>query len=124
MAKYFWQVPVNKTAASLDRMAEAIKDFSESQENISQAEIKSKDRADIPLSEYLEMREKIEKQESKLRDVYCTVKRLGIPLEVIDGIVPDSIQVYRNEDVKDFITHYMIKFDVDAGLDILRRSYR
>ncbi len=124
MAKYFWQVPTNKTAASLDRMTEAIKVFSESQENISQAEIKSKDRVDIPLSEYLEMRERIEKQESKLRNLYCTVKRLGIPLEVIDGIVPDTIEVYRNEDVKDFITHYMIKFDVDAGLDILRRSYR
>jgi hypothetical protein len=124
MAKYFWQVPTNKTAASLDRMTEAIKDFSESQEVISKAEIKSKDRVDIPLSEYLEMRERISIQDSKLRSLYCTVKRLGIPLEVIDSIVPDSIEVYRNEDVKDFITHYMIKFDVDASLDILRRSYR
>jgi hypothetical protein len=124
MAKYFWQVPTNKTAASLDRMTEAIKDFSESQDNISQAEIKSKDRVDIPLSEYLHMKETIEKQDSRLRSLYCTVKRLGIPYETIDGIIPDSIQVYRDEDVKDFITHYMIKFDVDAGLDILRRSYR
>lgn len=124
MKKYFWQVPTNKTAASLDRMTEAIKDFSESQENISQAEIKSKDRVDIPLSEYLHMKETIKQQDSRLRSLYCTVKRLGIPYETIDGIIPDTIEVYRNEDVKDFITHYMIKFDVDAGLDILRRSYR
>lgn len=124
MKKYFWQVPTNKTAASLDRMTEAIKNFSESQANISQAEIKSKDRVDIPLSEYLEMKETIRKQESELRSLYCTFRQLGIPKEVVDGIVPDSIHVYTNEDLKDFITHYMIKFDFDVGLDILRRSYR
>lgn len=122
--KYFWQVPTNKTAASLDRMTQAIKDFSESKENISEAEIKSKDRVDISLSEYNEMKETIRKQESELRSLYCIFRQLGIPKEVVDGIVPDSIHVYTNEDLKDFITHYMIKFDFDAGLDILRRSYR
>lgn len=122
--KYFWQVPTNKTAASLDRMTEAIKDFSAAQENISQAEIKSKDRVDIPLSEYLEMKDRIRKQDNRLRELYCTVKRLGIPYEVIDCIVPDTIQVYTNKDLKDFITHYQIRFDADDGLGILRRSYR
>jgi hypothetical protein len=101
-----------------------IKEHDNTLKSISQAEIKSKDRVDIPLSEYIAMRERIEKQESKLRSVYCTIKRLGIPMEVIDGIVPDTIQVYRDEDIRDFVTHYMIKFDVDAGLDILRRSYK
>lgn len=124
MAKYFWQVPTNKTAASLDRLTEAIKDFSETQESISQAEIKSKDRVDIPLSEYLEMKETIRKQEAELRSLYCTFRQLGISKEVVDGIVPDSVQVYKDEDIKDFITHYMIKFDFDVGFDILRRSYR
>lgn len=124
MHKYFWQVPTNKTAASLDRMTEAIKDFSETQENISQTEIKSKDRVDIPLSEYLEMKETIRKQNSELRSLYCTFRQLGIPKEVVDGIVPDSVKVYKDEDIKDFITHYMIKFDFDVGFDILRRSYR
>lgn len=122
--KYFWQVPTNKAAASLDRMTEAIKNFSESQEVISQAEIKSKDRVDIPLSEYLHMKETIEKQDSRLRALYCTAKRIGIPYEVIDGIVSDSIQVYENKDVKDFITHYMIKFDVDESLSIMRGIYK
>jgi hypothetical protein len=105
-------------------IARSIREHGRKLESISQAEIKSKDRVDIPLSEYIEMREKIEKQESKLRSVYCIIKRLGIPMEVIDGIVPDTIQVYRDEDIRDFVTHYMITFDVDAGLDILRRSYR
>lgn len=122
MKKYFWQVPTNKTAASLDRMTEAIKDFSASQENISIAEIKSKDRVDIPLSEYLEMREKIDRQDKKLRELYCAIKRLGIPYEVIDSIVPDSIEVYRNYDLKDFVTHFMIKFDSDESLGIIRRN--
>lgn len=124
MRKYFWQVPTNKTAASLDRMTDAIKDFDESQKEISAAEIKSKDRVDIPLNEYLEMRATIRKQESELRSLYCTFRQLGISKEVVDGIVPDSVQVYTNEDLKDFIRHYMIKFDFDAGFDILRKSYR
>lgn len=121
--KYFWQVPTNKTAASLDRMTEAIKDFSAAQENISQAEIKSKDRVDIPLSEYLEMREKIDRQDKRLRELYCAIKRLGIPYEVIDTIVTDSIEVYHNYDLKDFVTHYMIKFDSDESLGIMRRNF-
>lgn len=120
--KYFWQVPANKTAESLDRMTEAIKDFSETQTANSQAEIKSKDRVDIPLSEYLEMRETIKKQDRKLKELYCAIKRLGIPYEVIDSIVPDSIEVYRNYDLKDFVTHFMIKFDSDESLAIMRRN--
>ena len=124
IGKYFWQVPTDKTAASLDRMTDAIKDFSKAQTENSQAEIKSKDRVDIPLSEYLHMKETIEKQESRLRSLYCTVKRLGIPYEVIDSIVPDSIEVYRNHDLKDFVTHFMIKFDSDESLGIMRRNLR
>lgn len=124
MIKYFWQVPANKTAASLDRLAGSIKSFSESQENISREEIKSKDRVDIPLSEYLEMLNTIRKQEQKLRELYRAIKRLGFPYEVIDSIVPDSIQVYKNADLRDFITHYQIRFDADESLGILRRSYK
>lgn len=120
--KYFWQVPANKTAESLNKMTNAIKDFSKAQTENSQAEIKSKDRVDIPLSEYLEMRKKIDLQDTQLRNLYCTVKKLGIPLEVIDNIINDSIEVYRNYDLKDFKTHYMIKFDADESLDIIRRN--
>lgn len=101
-----------------------IKEHDNTLKSISKAEIKSKDRVDIPLSEYNEMREIIRKQESELRSLYCTFRQLGISKEVVDGIVPDSVKVYKDEDIKDFITHYMIKFDFDAGLDILRRSYR
>jgi hypothetical protein len=119
--KYFIQ---QADTAGNKAIARSIREHGRKLESISQAEIKSKDRVDIPLSEYLEMRGRIERQESKLRSVYCTIKRLGIPMEVIDGIVPDTIEVYRDEDIRDFVTHYMIKFDVDAGLDILRRSYR
>ena len=120
--EYFWQVPSNKTAASMDRMTEAIKDFSKARTEDSQAEIKSKDRVDIPLSEYLEMRKKIDLQDDQLRRMYCTIKRLGIPYEVIDSIIPDSIEVCRNYDVRDFTTHFMIKFDSDESLDIMRRN--
>lgn len=120
--KYFWQVPANKTAESLDKMTNAIKEFSKTQTTNSQAEIKSKDRVDIPLSEYLEMCEKIARQDRKLKELYCVIKSMGIPYEVIDSIVPDSIEVYRNYDLKDFVTHYMIKFDADESLDIIRRN--
>ena len=120
--KYFWQVPSNKATESMDRMTNAIKDFSKAQTENSQAEIKSKDRVDIPLSEYLEMREKIDRQDMQLRKLYCTIKRLGIPYEVIDSIVPDSIEVYRNYDLQVFVTHFMIKFDSDESLAIIRRN--
>ena len=119
--KYFMQIPNTEGNKAIAR---SIENHSKTLKSISESEIKSKDRVDITLSEYLEMKDTIRKQDDKLRSLYCTVKRLGIPIEVIDGIVSDTIQVYRDEDIKDFITHYMIKFDVDAGLDILRRSYR
>lgn len=119
--KYFIQ---QADTARNEAIASSIREHGRKLESISKAEIKSKDRVDIPLSEYNEMRETIRKQESELRSLYCTFRQLGIPKEVVDGIVPDSIKVYTNEDLKDFIRHYMIKFDFDAGLDILRRSYR
>lgn len=119
--KYFIQ---QADTAGNEAIASSIREHGRKLESISKAEIKSKDRVDIPLSEYLEMKETICKQESELRSLYCTFRQLGIPKEVVDGIVPDSIEVYTNEDLKDFIRHYMIKFDFDAGLDILRRSYR
>ena len=117
--KYFIQ---QADTAGNEAIASSIREHGRKLESISQAEIKSKDRVDIPLSEYLEMREKIDVQDKKLRELYCAIKRLGIPYEVIDSIVPDSIEVYRNYDLKDFVTHFMIKFDSDESLSIMRRN--
>lgn len=119
--KYFIQVPDTEGPKEIAR---ATRELGRTMKSISEADIKSKDRVDIPLSEYLEIKETIRKQESELRSLYCTFRQLGIPKEVVDGIVPNSVQVYTNNDLKDFITHYMIKFDFDVGLDILRRSYK
>lgn len=119
--KYFIQVPDTEGPKEIAR---ATRELGMTMKSISEADIKSKDRVDIPLSEYLEMKETIRNQESELRSLYCTFRRLGIPKEVVDGIVPDSVKVYKDEDIKDFITHYMIKFDFDVGFDILRRRYR
>ena len=119
--KYFIQLPDTEGPKEIAR---ATRELGKTMKSISEADIKSKDRVDIPLSEYLEMKETIRNQESELRSLYCTFRQLGISKEVVDGIVPDSVKVYKDEDIKDFITHYMIKFDFDVGFDILRRSYR
>ena len=118
--KYFIQLP---NEAGTRDIARSIRDHSKTLADISRDEIKSKDRVNIPLSEYTEMKDTIDKQERELRMMRCYIRQLGIPQEDIDSIDPDTIRVYRNRDLCKFATHYHITFTVDETLGILRRNF-
>ena len=103
--------------------ARSNKELGKKLEDISKAEIKSNDRVDITLEEYLTMRKRIETLESKISRMSKLVIQLGIPAEVIDSIKTDSIRVVHNDDIRDFVRHYHIEFDVDASPDIMKWRY-
>lgn len=118
--KYFIQLP---NEAGTRDIARSIREHSKTLTDISRDEIKSKDRVNIPLSEYTNMKDTIDRQERELRMMRCYISELGIPREEVDSIVPDTIRVYRNRDLCNFSTHYQINFTVDETLGILRRNF-
>lgn len=93
--------------------AHATKKFGDKLESISKNEIKSKDRVDITLEEYLTMRKRIETLESKYSNVSKLIVQLGIPAEVIDNIRLDTVNVVHNDDIRYFVRHYRIVFDAE-----------
>ena len=93
--------------------AKSNRELGEKLESISKEEIKSKDRVDITLEEYLAMREKIEKLEAKNSQRDRLIIRLGIPAELIDSIDTSSINVTHCEDICNFKRKYRIEFEVE-----------
>ena len=111
--KYFY-INDNQSAITAARItAKSNEELGLKLESISQSEIKSKDRVDITLKEYLEMREKIEKLERKNSQRDKLIIQLGIPVEVIDKIIPSSVKVYQNVDPMRFTKQYQIRFNVE-----------
>ena len=83
-------------------------------ESISKEEIKSKDRVDITLEEYLKMREKIKMLEDANYRMSEFIIQLGIPEEELDKIDPNTVNIYYNENPTRFTKRYQIVFDVEA----------
>lgn len=81
--------------------------------DISQAEIKAKDRVNITLSEYLGLREELTKKSERLKRIEAVIMRMGIPYEVIEHIEPGSIYVTTAEDNCNFKKKYRVEFTVD-----------
>lgn len=108
-----------KDAAIIYR--EATEKVVEKLESISQAEIKSKDRVDIPLSEYLRITEENKKLNRRVSEMSRIIIQLGIPAEVIDRIIPQSICVECCDDYLEYKKHYRVNFAVDDSPDIRRR---
>lgn len=102
-------------ANALREAAESINGLGEKLESISQAEIKSKDRVDITLSEYLNMKDELKNAHIALKHAHMLLMTMGIPPEIISAIDQDSVHVYTNEDIRDFKRHYQIKFSVDTS---------
>lgn len=104
--------PAEKTAEIL---AEATRELGDKLESISEAEIESKDRVDIPLSEYLRMKEELARTSRDLRHTRVLISTMGIPAEIIYAIDPASVRVCTNEDIRDFKRHYQVMFSVDTS---------
>lgn len=102
-------------ANALREVAESIEGLGDKLESISEAEIKSKDRVDIPLSEYLNMKDELKNASIALKHAHMLLMTMGIPPEVISVIDPDSVRVYTNEDLRDFKRHYQVRFSADTS---------
>jgi hypothetical protein len=100
------------TAANIT--AKSNKELGEKLESIAKDEIKSKDRVDIPLKEYLKMRERIRVLEEQNSRMGVLINRIGIPFEELDKIDPNTVNVYHNENPTRFTRRYQIIFDVEA----------
>jgi hypothetical protein len=100
-----------RDAASV--VARATKEHNETLKNISDAEIKSKDRVDIPLRDYLRMKEDLERTSRELMHVNFLLAQMGIPAEVVKRIEGGSIHVESCADFRDYKRTYRIAFTVD-----------
>lgn len=101
-------------AARINAMSQ--EKFSKQLKDISEAEIKSKDRVDITLAEYERLKSDLRRYEEKSRRLEAIVAKLGIPDEVIDAIDISTIAVETCDDPMHFVTHYRIRFIVDEYL--------
>ena len=93
--------------------SKSIEKLGEKMEKIAKEEIRSKDRVDISLKEYEQMRKRIETLERKNSQRDKLIIQLGIPAEVIDHIHIGSIRVQQCDDLRDFTRRYHVHFDVD-----------
>ncbi len=81
-------------------------------ESISQAEIKSKDRVDISLEEYEKLKRELSILRDENRELKHMLQNMGIPVDIVNDIVPDSISVERCKNHVDFKTLFRITFAV------------
>lgn len=91
-------------AMSQEKFAKQLKDISE-------AEIKSKDRVDITLEEYERLKNDLDMFATRCRSMESTLEKLGIPYYVFDKIDPESISVSTCDDHMTFKKHFYIRFD-------------
>ena len=99
-------------------LARSNKDFADKLGTISQKEIKARDRVDISLEEYEQLKNELAILRSENYSLKDTLTRIGIPFEVMADVIPNSIEVQRCEDCIGFETSYRVTFSVR---DIQRR---
>ena len=109
----------NRSARDAARMtAKALREHDDTLKSISDAEIKSKDRVDISLEEYDRLKKQLTILLNENFSLKTTLTGIGIPLEVLADVIPNSIKVQRCEDCIGFETSYRVTFSVR---DIQRR---
>ena len=98
-------------------IAESNRQLGDKLEAISKAEIQSKDRVDIPLSEYERMKSQIAKLESDNRQLHGILEQIEFPFELVDSIIPGSFETYYTDNPNPVslarIRRFRIEFDVD-----------
>ena len=82
-------------------------------ESISKAEIKSKDRVDITLEEYENMKRQISSLTSEVNWLRSILNRIEAPID--KNIVPDSVRTYCRDDILNFNRRvYVVEFAIDG----------
>ena len=81
--------------------------------SISQAEIEARDRVNITLKEYEQLKDDVAKYERRLSDIGRLIIRLGIPAEAIERIDLDSVRVMATVDACNLKKRCRIEFDIN-----------
>lgn len=116
--KYIIDTSGNERAARI--LAESNARHDATLKSISDAEIKSKDRVDIPLSEYDRLRRENSNLEWRVNRMEAMLTRMGIPEEVIDNIDLNSVEVMKNIEIRALKTRYHIVFTADDERIVIR----
>ena len=82
--------------------------------SISDTEIKSKNRVDITLEEYENMKNEIKRLSYNVDVLSNILNQIKIPLDKIDEIIPDSIKTYWCDNPCDFNKRrFVVEFDIN-----------
>lgn len=92
-------------------IAKSNKEYNEKLEEISKAEIKSKNRVDISLEEYETMKKQIEWLEYEVRRLQSIFEKIEFPFNL--DVIPDSIETTYCNDHSNFRRIFNIRFAVD-----------
>ena len=95
-------------ASSVDR---SCLELGEKFKSISREEIKSKDRVDITLEEYENMKREINSLKSEVKYLGSILEKIEAPLD--KTIIPDSIRTYYCDDYMNYRRAFRIEFAID-----------
>ena len=87
------------------------RELGERLDNISKAEIKSKDRVDISLEEYESMKTKIKSLSYEVDRLSSILEKIEVPLD--KEIIPDSIQTCWCDDIRNNRHIFRVEFAID-----------
>ena len=108
-----YHIQEDRSEAAARIVNRGLEKFGNKLQTISDAEIKSKDRVDITLKEYDELRNNVRRYEERCRKMGSMIMQMGIPYEVIEHIIPGSIDVTTCDDPFNFKRRYRVEFDVE-----------
>ena len=115
-----YHIQEDRSEAAARIVNRGLEKFGNTLQTISDAEIKSKDRVDITLKEYDELRNNLRRYEERCRKMGSMIMQMGIPYEVIEHIIPGSIDVTTCNDPCNFKRRYRVEFDVEVYTDVLK----
>ena len=101
-------------------IAESNKEYAKKLEDISKAEIKSKDRVDIPLEEYETMKKHIEWLNWEVHRLQSILEKIEVPFDL--DIIPDSIRTSYCNDPANCRKIFNVEFAYDDW-DIKRSCF-
>lgn len=101
-------------------IAESNREYARKLKEISDAEIKSKDRVNITLEEYETMKKQIEWLEYEVRRLQSIFEKIEFPFNL--DVIPDSIETTYCNDHLNFRKIFNIQFAVD-NFEVKRKCF-
>lgn len=107
----FVRISPEEKAASILR--DAIQKRTEAEREMSEAEIRSRNRVNITVEEYDRLRQELETLKCDNRLMRYLLTCIGIPEHVLRKIKTDTVKVETSEDLRWFRRYYRVTFAVD-----------